>query len=374
MKNFKSSFTPPKNYTFSRSQLDHLKIQCSETLTEIFEMDSNPEECIEIPSFLDKKIPVDARMLPLGYNTERKPSSKRACDWPGWSQPDPYENVDNMRGCAHAFHNSCANVCMICQAHLKKRIEELAPIIQKGLFPGELQGETDESDAANEATLDDNDGTAEKIKLTEMNQQQLNSKLTEIHKRISNINIVQTEPTETSVSTGSIKHCRTCSHALNLHKSKKKQPKRCKLCPDGLCAPEGKSQHCNCQQHLSPSPLSLQCSISMPEKDMVEILLPVSDQLSDSNKESNKDFERVINSVDAIAVHVISNQKGMMMIGVANGSIYLFNSSPHGCKGASVLMGVACDLPKLVVKIRQQLRQCWGANFGSSKYHAVDLL
>ena len=81
MKNFKSSFTPPKNYTFSRSQLDHLKIQCSETLTEIFEMAANPEQCTnEIPSFLDNKIPVNTRMLPLGYQTVRKPSSKRACD------------------------------------------------------------------------------------------------------------------------------------------------------------------------------------------------------------------------------------------------------------------------------------------------------
>ena len=47
-------------------------------------------------------------------------------------------------------------------ANLKKKIEEPAPVIQKGLFPGELPGETDESDAINEPTLKDNDGTAKK--------------------------------------------------------------------------------------------------------------------------------------------------------------------------------------------------------------------
>ena len=102
-------------------------------------------------------------------------------------------------------------------------------------------------------------------------------------------------------------------------------------------------------------------------------ILPLKFNTVPSKIESDKDYGDLINSGDAIAVHMICNQKGIMMIGVANGSIYLFNSCPHGCKGASVLMGVNFDIPKFVLKIRQRLQLSLGANFSSCVYHAVAL-
>ncbi len=151
-------------------------------------------------------------------------------------------------------------------------------MIQNGLFPGDDPEEEEEEENAAEKT---NTNECENLKITDMNSQQLHSKLRAIYDRIANINTLATNSTETGISTGSIKHCRMCTHAMNLHVCKKNQPKKCKLCPDGLCNKDCESQPCNCQQHLLCSPVAMQCSVSVPGKDMVEIFLPV----------SNKSFE-----------------------------------------------------------------------------------
>ncbi len=73
--NFKSSFTPPKNYTFSRSSLKGIKVAVAKILVSIFKSISDDSDWSEIPAVLKNENSINLKMMPIEYHTARRPKS-----------------------------------------------------------------------------------------------------------------------------------------------------------------------------------------------------------------------------------------------------------------------------------------------------------
>ena len=157
MFNFQSSFSPPKNYTFSRKELKHLKTKTSDVISELFVSIYDTSSATERkPSFLNPERPMDIRMLPLGYHTNHKPCSESICDWPGCCKGTS-ERIVVFDGCWHFFHVSCMpSICIICQSYLQDQLNSLGPVMWQGLFPCEDEVAEDEAeDEVVQQQLDD---------------------------------------------------------------------------------------------------------------------------------------------------------------------------------------------------------------------------
>ena len=64
--NFRSTFTPPKNYTFSRSQLKYLNLQSSKLLFDVFQDICEGDGSI-VKQISPEVLSSDSVMLPLGF-------------------------------------------------------------------------------------------------------------------------------------------------------------------------------------------------------------------------------------------------------------------------------------------------------------------
>ena len=73
--NFRSHFTPPKSYIFSRKQLKFLKYKCAELLVnKIFVPIASGTD---LTHFLPAEIPSKSTILSLGFHTDWPPSENR---------------------------------------------------------------------------------------------------------------------------------------------------------------------------------------------------------------------------------------------------------------------------------------------------------
>ena len=124
---FRSSFTPPKQFSFSQGQLQFLKVKCAQLLSSIllkiakFPGESfitiNPRypkrsTCTLPYIFPDATIPT--KVLPLGYQTEVKPDNSKKCDLPQCQISNELDEWRIFHGCFHSFHTSCLNDTLSC--------------------------------------------------------------------------------------------------------------------------------------------------------------------------------------------------------------------------------------------------------------------
>ena len=117
MKNFKSVFTPPKSFTFSRSALKSLKVKAPGIISNILKLMTNVESATKLSTYLQLNCN-NIKCLPLGFHTNKPPNPSICCDMPAC----PHQNDDLkwkiFSGCFHSFHTKClqdVDHCPICQ-------------------------------------------------------------------------------------------------------------------------------------------------------------------------------------------------------------------------------------------------------------------
>ena len=147
--NFRSYFTPPKQFSFSHDQLRYLKVRCAQTLSSlIIKLSSSPgssmfcnrnakvHDCTHIllPN-LCSDTPMKTKVLPLGFNTSIKPEANKRCDLPGCLHSG--EEWKILNGCWHSFHAACLEGftgCPLCKEYLKEKIKQLGEIAKDAIL------------------------------------------------------------------------------------------------------------------------------------------------------------------------------------------------------------------------------------------------
>ncbi len=71
LNNFKSFFTRPKNYTFSRFSLKGMKVAIAKILVSIFKSICDNSDWSEMPAVLTNENSINLKMMPIGYHTAR---------------------------------------------------------------------------------------------------------------------------------------------------------------------------------------------------------------------------------------------------------------------------------------------------------------
>ena len=140
--NLRSTFTPPKNYTFSRSQLKYLNHQSSKLLFDVFQDISEGDGSI-VKQIFPEVLSSDSVMLPIGFHCLWPPNPAKHCDLPGCFNKDDNEPWHIMEGCWHSYHDSClqgSSSCPICRNHLRSAIAKLCSTAHDAIFSPNLQG------------------------------------------------------------------------------------------------------------------------------------------------------------------------------------------------------------------------------------------
>ena len=248
--NFRSYFTPPKLYTFSRKQLKSLEVKCADILVnKVFVPLASGNDLSHIlPDTIEEKSVV----LPYGFHTDWPPAANRICDL--LSCPDENANQPWIRfdGCWHSFHEVCVQesyVCQICKGQLKRDITKLVQVASDAIFNPNL------GDMNNEQLTDEANGHSD-ITVQEMDENSLQQRVEDLREIIARTN-PSTPLTQSSglqitrkENTGNKRaHCKTCGHVVQGHKRPKEAPIKCPVCPLGLCSAQGKAIKCNCEEH-----------------------------------------------------------------------------------------------------------------------------
>ena len=145
-RNFRSTFTPPKQFSFSQQQLKYLKVKSDECLTNIFITISNnigsawmstirKKKYVHLPHIFGQAA-MKCTVLPLGFNTCEEPNQDCVCDLKS-CKVNTDEPWKLFQGCWHSFHEQCLNgspFCPICQVFLKAQTEEMGNIAKNAIF------------------------------------------------------------------------------------------------------------------------------------------------------------------------------------------------------------------------------------------------
>ena len=140
--NFRSTFTPTRNYVFSRIQLKYLHTNVAKLLVSIFSnISSTPDSSYALPRtkgqtrhctmyilpYLFGEKPIKSHVLPLGSQCDKTLNVNSKCDYVCVAQEDAEWNI--FEGCWHSFHKECLSdmdYCPICSSHLNNVILSLS--------------------------------------------------------------------------------------------------------------------------------------------------------------------------------------------------------------------------------------------------------
>ena len=138
--NFRSAFTPPKQFTFSLQQLQFLKT------TIISKIHSHPAPVSKIVKKRTKYVrlpdlfgPVDMKytVLPVGYHSSVEPDESCRCDLSTCCVENHEQPWEFFEGCGHSFHKSClqeAAFCPLCKQFLSNKVQELATVARNAIL------------------------------------------------------------------------------------------------------------------------------------------------------------------------------------------------------------------------------------------------
>ena len=158
--NFKSIFTPPKNYVVSRIQLKYLQSRVANVLVSIFtRIADSPEESQHFPRHKGQKKDCEKYMLParfgetsvksyfhpLGFQCKQKHNAQRRCDslTCTLTREEPWSIFE---ACWHSFHNQCLaekSYCTICKMLLEDVVKSLSTSAIATLLHDETNNEED---------------------------------------------------------------------------------------------------------------------------------------------------------------------------------------------------------------------------------------
>ena len=227
LQNFQSNFEPPKNYTFSHSNMDKLKGKAANILIDKFkEVASVTSEELDTKEKLTKVLGTySTYMLPLGYHSSSPPDDTSRCDMPGCQ----YYKRDTIpwkifHGCWHSFHLICLNgkkFCPICKSHLRKEANHLGQKAKDGIFSDhastntQQDGNDDDSDTADDDNISDGSCGFDPAKLNELDNLNITTPgLAKSSTRVS----------PASQATEKQSHCKKCGHIVKGHKRPTNQP------------------------------------------------------------------------------------------------------------------------------------------------------
>ena len=138
IKHFKSVFTPPKSFAFTRSALKSLKVKAAGIICNILKLMTNVESGTKLSTDLQLNCN-NIKCLPLGFHINKPPNSSICCDMPGCPHQSDDLEWKIFNGCFHSFHTKCLqNVdhCPICQRYLQLVIEQLSTTAKDSIFNG----------------------------------------------------------------------------------------------------------------------------------------------------------------------------------------------------------------------------------------------
>ena len=134
LKNFKTAFTPPKTFSFTRNVLHTLKVKAAQLIGHILKLATETEGAKYLASQLDFTS-ANIKCLPLGCHANKPPDQSCTCDMPEYCRKD--SDCKLFTGCFHSFHTECLkgiDTCPICSAHLKTVINKLSSTAQHSIF------------------------------------------------------------------------------------------------------------------------------------------------------------------------------------------------------------------------------------------------
>ena len=227
--NFRSIFTPPKQFSFSQQQLQFLKAKCAQLLTSMLLLiHSKPgsasmtkEKRTKYVCLPDVFGTIKMRyiILPLGFNSTTVPNENCKCDNKSCTVNNPDEPWQLFQGCWHSFHQTCLNgipSCPLCKDLLTQQVLELGLVAKEAiLYPNDTSQKT----GINECTGADKEDINSTITAPEIpecvNLQEINETVNDLNSKISSLKS-PVQPCQENVSVRS--HVKTpveVQHAAN---------------------------------------------------------------------------------------------------------------------------------------------------------------
>ena len=276
--NFRSFFTSPKQFSFSHSQLQFLKVKCAQVLSLMFKKIAqapgessfsssrnnattrNPSH-VSLPTMCSN-IPTKTTVLPLGYHCNIKPDPTKKCDLPECKISSPDESWKILTGCFHSFHCKCLNEstsCPLCKDFLQEKVQELGQIAKEAiLHPSSIMDDSNETTAPVTDDAHDEDTCSNGVR--EMEREEFENIIEQLNNELANLNPPQqpcitsntsrelTQNTNSSASKAP-PHCTKCHHPVRGHKRANSSVTKCNLCPNNTCTVRAISSQCSCQWH-----------------------------------------------------------------------------------------------------------------------------
>ncbi len=197
--NFRSIFTPPKQFSFSQQQLQFLKAKCAQFLTNILSLIHSKPGSASMTK--EKKtryvclpdvfgiIKMKYIVLPLGFNSTTVPNENCRCDNKSCTVNNPNESWQLFQGCWHSFHKTCLNgtsCCPLCKKLLTHKVQELGLVAKEAI----LYPLSDEETSTSKCTDADTENT-NTIKAPEIpecvNLQEIGETINDLNTRISSL-------------------------------------------------------------------------------------------------------------------------------------------------------------------------------------------
>ena len=290
--NWRSTYTPSKNYLFSRQQLTGLYCKAASVLTNVFTQIASNQNAATLlprqpgqrrdcslwllPDLFGSK-PMKSNILPVGFNFNSQPDPDKRCDSPSCheSSESPWKLFE---GCWHSFHSSCLeepNTCFICKDGLQKNLQSLAKTANEAFvqIPQEdsndsFQEDADVTDEGNTYSDDDHEiHVVGEVNVDEI-LQHLTRQIFSLQVQQPSANrpaVNQNRSTSQPTSARRPRHCSLCGHKRqSYHKQTSVTGERvthCTNCPNQICCQGGGGALCSCSwcspHNLSSSSSSL---------------------------------------------------------------------------------------------------------------------
>ena len=201
--NFRSTFTPPKHFSFSHGQLKYLKLKCSIFLTDLLsKIANNPSNTsfqfsknknngrkltVIMPEIFGERRMKDI-VLPFGFHGEIPPDEDMKCDLPCCKVKSDEWSI--LQGCWHSFHDKCLgdlSHCPLCKTLVKQKIEQLGKVAREAIFNGKssatIDGEIMPDNEGDDDDDDDDDGSSNTIPNVE--PEYMEETITSLNRRIN---------------------------------------------------------------------------------------------------------------------------------------------------------------------------------------------
>ena len=201
--NFRSIFTPPRQFNFCQQQLQFLKVKCAQFLTSrLLKIHGKPGSasmskekkthyvCLpDVFGMMKRKCTV----LPLGFNSNTVPNENCKCDQKLCKVDNQNGSWQLFHGCWHSFHKVCLNhetSCPLCKQLLAQKVQELGLLAKEAILnpKDDTVCETSEPTESEISEHTDDTNTMKSPNVPEcINTQEINETVKDLNSQISSL-------------------------------------------------------------------------------------------------------------------------------------------------------------------------------------------